>query len=686
MDKILSQYVDHNINNLTLSIKDKEIQKAYDEFYLKQAYFVHVCLHALLNDSLPWQFEPAGKTTLIFIGVIMFPFTQVSPNFILKAVQNLTLCILYYSLIAVNRNNYQQIVMFWTASVFYTCHQYGQERERIQNFIEKFTQKQNLIRQKVIMQLIPGSFMVSKYDDSKSQQILLQSNNKCVEQLKVANTDTFIKYLDKINMVEDEDFAKLDLANGKLGNLKKLYSKDIYAMVQLGDLHHDIKRSDGTDESLLKCINNNSLNRIQKIQKQTEVLNQPQNQLKGKKQNQFSQKQYLQQQKQKSKKNENNSNADIFLNSNQNYSVGDYSCSNRRLYQQQQQLQQQQLQQEDVLDNTNNTMLENQQLIKNQSRENQYQEKIDEEEIDVGEELIQEILWDVESQLINQSQIKFSQNMLGQLFNFLLEYTQNYQKKFLPSDLANLSEDKQSFMQMMKVLDRSNSSLYNKISVINISEDFQFILKLFKEQIVELDVELELQLPEKLKIQSNRKYVLVLFYNLIDNCLKYGGKKMKVQINKRENQIIQLSISNTVSQIQYEKLQEFKGKIRSGIRLEQLGLHICEEIVREIGPDENQAFQIFGNENWFQVNILLNKKIRNIKENYEESLEENYFNLNGAEKDTTKNYSINNINLYNQQQEKNQNQKSLNSQKNSQGQSGNNRLDDKVEINIQEEN
>ncbi len=98
-----------------------------------------------------------------------------------------------------------------------------------------------------------------------------------------------------------------------------------------------------------------------------------------------------------------------------------------------------------------------------------------------------------------------------------------------------------------------------------------------------MEVDLELEMEENIKVKGDREKFYILFRNILENAIKYNrrGGKVKVMVSK-EGDIVKIEVSDTGTGIPKEDLPFifmpfFGGKSKRGMGL---GLALCEKIAK----------------------------------------------------------------------------------------------------------
>lgn len=181
----------------------------------------------------------------------------------------------------------------------------------------------------------------------------------------------------------------------------------------------------------------------------------------------------------------------------------------------------------------------------------------------------------------------------------------------LVNDESTSEDERNQFLSIIetksKVLQTLITSFYDlsrleaneypiELEYVNISEILKEVTVAFYNDFVDKGFEVELDLDEKLpKIIADKKALIRVFTNIIQNALKHGEKTLLISQKKENNEIV-TTFSNGVKNLKEEDVDYIFDRFFTGDRMRSgqntgLGLAIVKKLVETMGFKINAYLQ-----------------------------------------------------------------------------------------------
>ena len=167
---------------------------------------------------------------------------------------------------------------------------------------------------------------------------------------------------------------------------------------------------------------------------------------------------------------------------------------------------------------------------------------------------------------------------------------QEYYLKIVSDEVKRLSRMASSILEMSRF--ESGEKALN-LALYDITETLRLIIISFEQKISQKNIELEIDIPDRINIVADHDAMFQAIYNLMDNALKFVPDNGKIIIYMSEhNSELQFNIINTGSEISKEDIKYIFDRFYKGDRSRTgsasgsgLGLYIVKTVINRHGGD-----------------------------------------------------------------------------------------------------
>ena len=167
---------------------------------------------------------------------------------------------------------------------------------------------------------------------------------------------------------------------------------------------------------------------------------------------------------------------------------------------------------------------------------------------------------------------------------------QEYYLRIVSDEVKRLSRMASSILEMSR-LESGERSL--NLSMYDITETVRRIIISFEQKISQKNIELELDIPDRINVVADHDAMFQVIYNLVDNALKFVDESGRIIIYMSErNSELQFNIINTGGEIAKDDIRYIFDRFYKGDRSRTgsasgsgLGLYIVKTVVNRHGGD-----------------------------------------------------------------------------------------------------
>jgi signal transduction histidine kinase len=167
---------------------------------------------------------------------------------------------------------------------------------------------------------------------------------------------------------------------------------------------------------------------------------------------------------------------------------------------------------------------------------------------------------------------------------------QEYYLRIVSDEVKRLSRMASSILEMSRL--ESGERALN-LSMYDITETVRRIIISFEQKISQKNIELELDIPDRINVVADHDAMFQVIYNLVDNALKFveEGGRIIIYMSERNSEL-QFNIINTGGEIAKEDIRYIFDRFYKGDRSRTgsasgsgLGLYIVKTVVNRHGGD-----------------------------------------------------------------------------------------------------
>jgi signal transduction histidine kinase len=167
---------------------------------------------------------------------------------------------------------------------------------------------------------------------------------------------------------------------------------------------------------------------------------------------------------------------------------------------------------------------------------------------------------------------------------------QEYYLRIVSDEVKRLSRMASSILEMSRL--ESGERALN-LSMYDITETVRRIIISFEQKISQKNIELELDIPDRINVVADHDAMFQVIYNLVDNALKFveEGGRIIIYMSERNSEL-QFNIINTGGEIAKDDIRYIFDRFYKGDRSRNgsasgsgLGLYIVKTVVNRHGGD-----------------------------------------------------------------------------------------------------